>query len=401
MRLVLVVSYLLATPLVAQTKPRARDLGVPFDGTPGPLDAITDVAGVTVGQVTLIRGEGKLVVGEGPVRTGVTAIFPRGSHSPDPVFGGWFTLNGNGEMTGTTWLEENGFLRGPVVISNTISVGTVHDAVIAWALKNLPEADWALPFVAETWDGGLNDIMGFHVTQKDVWEAMDRATSGPVTEGNVGGGTGMVCHEFKGGIGTASRHLSARNGGYMLGVLVQCNYGLRRRLDIVGVPVGKEIPEPLPCYAGHWAYPPREEYRTCDKPGVPRGGDQGSIIVVVATDAPLLPHQLKRIAKRVSLGIGRTGGLGGDSSGDIYIAFSTANPNAADPKNLRTVTMLPNEQIDHLFEATVEATHEAIVNAMVAAETMVGADSLRVPALPHDRLRAALAKYNRLGSAGH
>jgi D-aminopeptidase len=349
-----------------------------------------------VGQVTLISGAGKLVRGEGPVRTGVTAIFPRGNHSPDPVFGGWFTLNGNGEMTGTTWLEENGFLRGPILITNTISVGTVHDAVIAWAIKNLPDADWALPFVAETWDGGLNDILGFHVTQKDVFEAMDRATGGPVTEGNVGGGTGMVCHEFKGGIGTASRKLSAQDGGYTLGVLVQCNYGLRRRLTIAGVPVGKEIPEPLPCFAGHWQYPPRQEYRTCDKPGVPRDGDQGSIIVVVATDAPLLPHQLKRIAKRVSLGVGRTGGLGGDSSGDIYIAFSTANPDAADPHNLRTLTMLPNERIDHLFEATVEATHEAIVNAMVAAETMVGADSLRVPALPHDRLRAALAKYNRL-----
>jgi D-aminopeptidase len=397
MRSYLAVLLLAAPTLAAQTpKPRARDLGVPFDGTPGPLNAITDVAGVTVGQVTLIHGEGKLVRGEGPVRTGVTAIFPRGNHSPDPVFGGWFTLNGNGEMTGTTWLEENGFLRGPVVISNTISVGTVHDAVIAWQIKNVPDADWSLPFVAETWDGGLNDIYGFHVHQQDVFDAMDRATGGPVAEGVVGGGTGMVCHEFKGGIGTASRKLSVKDGGYTLGVLVQCNYGLRRRLTIAGVPVGREIPDPLPCFAGHWQYPPRQEYRTCDKPGVARDGDQGSIIVVVATDAPLLPHQLKRIAKRVSLGIGRTGGLGGDSSGDIYIAFSTANADAADPKNLRTLTMLPNERIDHLFEATVEATHEAIVNAMVAAETTVGADSLRVPALPHDRLRAALAKYNRL-----
>jgi L-aminopeptidase/D-esterase-like protein len=384
-------------PVAAQTpKPRARDLGVPFEGTPGPLDAITDVPGVTVGQVTLIRGEGRLVRGQGPVRTGVTAVFPRGNHAADPVFGGWFALNGNGEMTGTTWLEENGFLRGPVVITNTISVGTVHDAVIQWQIKNVPEADWSLPFVAETWDGGLNDIYGFHVTPQAVFDAMDRATSGPVAEGNVGGGTGMVCHEFKGGIGTASRIVRAGGQRYTLGVLVQCNYGLRRRLSIAGVPVGREIPTPLSCFAGHWTYPPRQEYRTCDKPGVPRDGDQGSIIVIVATDAPLLPHQLKRIAKRVSLGIGRTGGLGGDSSGDIYIAFSTANANAADTKSVRPLTMLPNEEIDHLFEATVEATHESIVNALVAADTMVGADSLRVPALPHDKLRDALAKYNRV-----
>lgn len=375
---------------------RARDLGVPFDGTPGPLDAITDVAGVEVGQVTLISGDGRLVPGQGPVRTGVTAVLPRGAHNGDPVFGGWFTLNGNGEMTGTTWLEENGFLRGPVMITNTNSVGTVHDAVIEWQVKHLPTADWELPIVAETHDGALNDINGFHVTKEDAFRAIESATGGPVTEGNVGGGTGMICHEFKGGIGTASRKVSTRLGDYTVGVLVQCNYGLRRLLTIAGVPVGKEIPEPLPCFAGHWALPPPRERRTCDKPGVPRDGDAGSLIVVVATDAPLLPHQLKRIAKRVSLGVGRMGGLGGDSSGDIYIAFSTANPHAADRTGIRPLEMLPNESIDHLFEATVQGVEESIVNALVAARTMVGADSLRVPALPHDRLRAALAKYNRL-----
>jgi L-aminopeptidase/D-esterase-like protein len=391
----------IATGVGAQQAPapvRARALGVPFDGTPGPLDAITDVAGVEVGQVTLVSGEGRRVAGVGPVRTGVTAILPRGAHDGDPTFGGWFTLNGNGEMTGTTWLEESGFLKGPVLITNTNSVGVVRDAVIEWQVRHLPDADWELPVVAETWDGALNDINGFHVTKADAFAAIESARGGPVSEGDVGGGTGMICHEFKGGIGTASRRLSARQGGYTVGVLVQCNYGLRRLLTIAGVPVGKEIPDPLPCFAGHWALPAEEARRSCDKPGVPRDGDAGSIIVVVATDAPLLPHQLKRIAKRVSLAIGRTGGLGGDSSGDIYIAFSTANPHAADTSGPRPLQMLPNERIDPLFEATVQAVHEAIVNALVAATTMVGADSLRVPALPHDRLRAVLARYNRLAA---
>jgi D-aminopeptidase len=367
---------------------RARDLGVPFDGTPGPLNAITDVAGVTVGQVTIIKGEGKRVPGVGPVRTGITAIFPRGNHNPDPTFAGWFTLNGNGEMTGTTWLDESGFLKGPVLITNTNSVGVVRDAVIEWSVKNVPDADWELPVVAETWDGGLNDIDGFHVTKQDAFAAIEAARPGPVEEGAVGGGTGMICHEFKGGIGTASRHLSAKSGGYTVGVLVQCNYGLRRLLTIAGRPVGKEIPLPLPCFAGHGVNPAAEARRGCDKPGVPRDGDAGSIIVVVATDAPLLPHQLRRIAKRVALGVGKTGGLGGDSSGDIFVAFSTANPHAADSSGTPQLVMLPNEHMDHLFEATIQAVQEAIVNALVAARTMTGADSLRVPALPHDRLRA-------------
>ena len=380
-----------AGTLAAQSpvRPRARDLGIPFDGAPGPLNAITDVAGVTVGHSTIIRGQGKLVVGQGPVRTGVTAVFPRGAANGDPVFGAWFTLNGNGEMTGTTWLEESGFLAGPVMITNTHSVGIVRDAVIEWLVRKGFEFDWSLPVVAETWDGSLNDINGFHVTKQHAFAALDSARGGAVTEGNVGGGTGMICNQFKGGIGTASRRLPADRGGYTVGVLVQCNYGSRARLSIAGVPVGQEIADLMPCYDSI--------------PGAPRDGracspdaDRGSIIIVIATDAPLLPHQLKRIAKRASLGVGRLGGLGGNPSGDIFVAFSTANAGAAKPDATVAVTMLPNERITPLFEATVQATEEAIVNAMVAAETMVGINGMRVYALPHERLRAALRKYNRL-----
>jgi len=374
--------------LCAQNRPRARALGIPFDGTPGPLNAITDVAGVTVGQSTIIAGQGKLVVGQGPVRTGVTAIFPRGAANGDPVFGGWFTLNGNGEMTGTTWLEESGFLAGPVMITNTHSVGIVRDAVIEWLVKKGFEFDWSLPIVAETWDGSLNDINGFHVTKQHVFAALDSAHGERVVEGNVGGGTGMICNQFKGGIGTSSRRLPAERGGYTVGVLVQCNYGSRGRLSIAGVPVGQEIPDLLPCYD---AVPGlTTPGRRCAE------GEKGSIIIVIATDAPLLPHQLKRIAKRAALGVGRLGGTGGNTSGDIFVAFSTANPGAAKPDANVSVTMLPNERISPLFEATIQATEEAIVNAMVAAETMTGADGLKVYALPHDRLRAALRKYNRL-----
>jgi L-aminopeptidase/D-esterase-like protein len=372
---------------VADAQQRARSLGVPFDGTPGALNAITDVAGVTVGHATIIAGQGKLVVGQGPVRTGVTAVFPRGASNGDPVFGGWFTLNGNGEMTGTTWLEESGFLAGPVLITNTHSVGVVRDAVIEWLVQKGFEFDWSLPVVAETWDGTLNDINGFHVTKQHVSQALDSARGGPVAEGNVGGGTGMICNAFKGGIGTASRRLAADRGGYTLGVLVQCNYGSRARLSIAGVPVGQEIPDLLPCYDAAVA---AGTGRLC------ADGDKGSIIIVVATDAPLLPHQLKRIAKRAALGVGRLGGTGGNPSGDIFIAFSTANPGAAKPDASVSVTMLPNERISPLFEATIQATEEAIVNAMVAAETMTGANGMRVYRLPHDRLRAALRKYNRL-----
>ena len=357
-------------------KPRARDLGVPFDGTPGPNNAITDVKGVEVGFTTLIAGSGKLVVGNGPVRTGVTAIHPRGKDSSDAVFAAWFTLNGNGEMTGTTWLDDSGFLAGPVMITNTHSVGIVRDTVIAWELKHHPpevEDWWSLPVVAETWDGWLNDINGFHVHAEDAVHALDTAHSGLVEEGNVGGGTGMICNEFKGGTGTSSRVLDAKAGGYTVAVLVQCNYGVRSQLRIAGVPVGKEIP---------------------DKPVY--GEDVGSIIVIVATDAPLIPTQLKRVARKVSLGLGRDGSLSGNDSGDIFLAFSTANPGAAGTKGLHQLTMLPNDSLDPIFLATVQATEEAVVNAMVAAETMKGIDDHEVIALPHDRLREVLKKYNRL-----
>jgi D-aminopeptidase len=359
-----------------QTKPRARDLGVPFDGTTGPLNAITDIEGVEVGHTTLISGSGALKVGVGPVRTGVTAILPRGKHSNDPVFAGWFTLNGNGEMTGTTWVEDSGFLEGPVMITNTHSVGVVRDAVIAWRVQH-GRADaegywWSLPVVAETWDGYLNDINGFHVKSEDVFHALDTAHGGPVEEGNVGGGTGMICNEFKGGIGTSSRVLDAKHGGYTVGVLVQCNYGFRDQLRIAGVPVGREIP-------GH-VY---EE-------------DTGSIIVVVGTNAPLIPTQLKRVARRVSLGLGRNGSYSGDGSGDIFIAFSTANPGASGAKGLHQITMMTNDDLDPVFLATVQATEEAVVNAMIAAETMTGINNHTVRALPHDRLQEILKKYNRL-----
>src|SRR5437016_9832361 len=321
----------------AQTKPRSRDLGVPFDGAPGPLNAITDVKGVEVGHTTLISGDGPLKVGLGPVRTGVTALLPRGKDSKDPVFAGWFTLNGNGEMTGTTWVEESGFLDGPVMITNTHSVGVVRDAVIAWRVKHGPPDEdgywWSLPVVAETWDGYLNDINGFHVKPEHVFHALDSAHSGPVEEGNVGGGTGMVCNEFNGGIGTASRVLNTKQGRYTVGVLVQCNYGRRDQLRIAGVPVGREI----------------QEQRT-------RKDDVGSIIVVVATDAPLIPTQLKRLAKRVSLGLGRNGSFASDGSGDIFIAFSTANPGAAGAKGLHQLAMLPNQRLNTIFLATVQAT---------------------------------------------
>jgi L-aminopeptidase/D-esterase-like protein len=366
----------------AQTKPRARDLGVPFDGTPGRNNAITDVQGVEVGHTTLISGQGKLVVGKGPVRTGVTAIHPRGKTARDAVFAAWFTLNGNGEMTGTTWVDDSGFLNGPVMITNTHSVGVVRDAVIAWKVKRgEPDMEgywWSLPVVAETWDGYLNDINGFHVHPEDAWHALDTAHSGPVEEGNVGGGTGMICNEFKGGIGTSSRVLDAKAGGYTIGVLVQCNYGDRGQLRIAGINVGREIPE-------HTVWK----------------DDVGSIIVIVATDAPLIPTQLKRVAKKVSLGLGRDGSYSGDGSGDIFLAFSTANRDAdkqgsIGAKGLRSLTMLPNDSLDPIFLATVQATEEAVVNAMVAAETMKGIDDHEVIALPHDRLRQVLKKYNRL-----
>lgn len=365
--------------MIAQTKPRARDLGVLFDGTPGALNAITDVKGIEVGHSTIIRGAGKLQVGVGPVRTGVTAILPRGKQSNVPVFAGWFSLNGNGEMTGTTWLEESGLLEGPVMITNTHSVGVVRDAVIKWQLKQYSQTAqmWGLPVVAETWDGYLNDINGFHVKDEHAFEALNNARSGAVAEGSVGGGTGMICHEFKGGIGTASRKLNAQQGGFTVGVLVQANYGLRQQLRIAGVPVGEEITD-----------------------GTFRPRETGSIIIVVATDAPLLPHQLKRLARRAALGLARNGSTAGNGSGDIFIAFSTANEEAGKQAKIAPALVLPNEQMNPLFTATVQATEEAIINALVAAETMTGIDDHKVIALPHDRLQQVLKKYNRLGTQG-
>jgi L-aminopeptidase/D-esterase-like protein len=359
----------------ADKKPRARDLGVPFDGTPGAANAITDVTGVEIGHTTLIIGDGALKVGVGPVRTGVTAILPRGKESADPVFAGWTSLNGNGEMTGTTWIEESGFLEGPVMLTNTSSVGLVRDAVVKYYTQRARQQQaWLLPVVAETYDGYLSDTHGFHVKEKHVFEALDSARGGAVAEGNVGGGTGMTCFEFKGGIGTSSRKLDGKQGGYTVGVLVQANFGVRPQLQIAGVPVGKEITE-----------------------GAYRTRESGSIIIVLATDAPLLPHQLKRLARRAALGLARTGSVAGNGSGDIFLAFSTANPGTARAEGTAALTMLPNERVNPLFEATVQATEEAIVNALVAAETMTGRDGHKVIALPHDRLRDVLKKYNRLG----
>ncbi len=358
------------------SKPRARELGVPFEGTPGSLNAITDVQGVAVGHTTLISGEGKLIVGKGPIRTGVTAIQPRGK-DPESVFAAWFSLNGCGEMTGTTWLEESGFLNGPVMITNTLSVSIVRDATIQWGASHI--SSWfSLPVVAETWDGTLNDIRGLHVKSEDVSAALDHAAGGPVAEGNVGGGTGMICHDFKGGIGTASRRLSKVEGGFTVGVLVQANHGDRDNLRIAGVPVGREISD--------------LESEVHSEPE----GTSSSIIAVVATDCPLLPHQLKRLAKRVPLGVGRAGGMGETFSGDIFVAFSTASLGEQDARGIHQVPMFPNHKMDPLLKATVQATEEAIVNALVAAETMRGINGNMVYAIPHDRLKDVLRKYNRL-----
>jgi D-aminopeptidase len=362
---------------------RARDIGIPLEGTPGKFNAITDVAGVEVGYTTLIDGEGALKVGEGPVRTGVTAILPRGHGSlNDPVYAGFFSLNGNGEMTGTAWLEESGFLEGPIIITNTHSVGVARDAVIAWRIKH-GAADktgywWSLPVVAETWDGWLNDINGFHVKAQDVAHALDTAHGGAIEEGSVGGGTGMICYEFKGGTGTASRKIDIRVSkdasprSFVVGVFLQANFGRRPQLTIAGIPVGREIPG--------------EVYKE----------ESGSCIAVVATDAPLLPNQLKRLARRVSLGLARTGTVSGNGSGDLFVAFSTANPNVVNPDQVtHDVQTIPNDLMDPLFIGVVQATEEAVVNALIDNQSMTGRDNHRVEALPHDRMRKLLAKYNR------
>lgn len=374
----------IAIPGTTPQKERARDLGIPFDGTPGPLNAITDVSGVLVGHTTIISGSGKLQVGQGPVRTGVTAVLPRGKDSlSNPVFAAWFAQNGNGEMTGTTWVEESGFLEGPVMITNTHSVGVVRDAVIRWRVAQAGADStgyfWSLPVVGETWDGWLNDINGFHVKPEHALHALDTAHAGAVDEGSVGGGTGMICNGYKGGIGTSSRRLDVKDGGYTVGVLVQCNYGTRDNLRIAGINVGREIPAPEP-----YAFIPSDI------------AELGSIIVIVATDAPLLSHQLKRLAHRVTLGLGRNGSISGNGSGDIFIAFSTANSGAASADHVVDLKMLPNDSLDPVFRATVEATEEAVVNAMLAAQDMSGIDDHHVIALPHAALRAVLKKYNRL-----
>jgi L-aminopeptidase/D-esterase-like protein len=385
------------TSALGAQKPRARDLALPIGGTPGRLDAITDVPGVEVGSTTLVSGNGPLVQGKGPVRTGVTVVHPRGKGNPDPVFAAWFSLNGNGEMTGTTWIEESGMLEGPIAITNTHSVGVVRDAIIQWEIsqKNVLQP-WWLPVVAETYDGSLNDINGMHVKPEHVFSALDKASSELPEEGAVGGGTGMICHGFKGGIGTASRRLTDAQGGYTIGVLVQCNYGSRRDLRIAGVPVGEEIPDLLPCSAAP-APPPNARRCGAAGPGTREERELGSIIVVVATDAPLMPHQLQRLATRVALGIGRQGGFGSNGSGDIFVAFSTANPGAwASTPPVKSVQMLPNDRISPLFYATVQATEAAITNALLAAETMTGVNDFRVYAMPVDRMLAAMRKYNRL-----
>jgi D-aminopeptidase len=379
------LSVLADTDLQTQGKPRARELGIPFDGVPGPLNAITDVAGVEVGLTTLISGDGPLKVGSGPVRTGVTAILPRGKTSKDQVFAGWFSLNGNGEMTGTTWIEEAGFLEGPILITNTHSVGLARDASIKWSVERGQTSQaWSLPVVAETYDGFLNDINGFHVKPEHVFAALDGARSGRVAEGNVGGGTGMSCYGFKCGTGTSSRKVDARFGGFTVGVLVQANHGARQLLRVAGVPVGQEIPQSASARAANPA-------ALADALG-----EVGSIIIVVATDAPLLPHQLKRIARRATLGLARTGSVASNGSGDIFLAFSTANPGAASARDAAQVSMMSNVRIGAVFEATVQATEEAIVNALVAAETMTGVDGHKLEAISHDALRQALRKYNRL-----
>ena len=394
---VVVASTWIVAPPAAAQQVRARDLGIPFEGTTGPLNAITDLGGVEVGHATIIRGDGRLVRGQGPVRTGVTAIFPRGKVGISEVMAGWWSLNGNGEMTGTTWVEESGFLGGPLMITNTHSVGAVHEATIDFAVKQGKSFLWSLPVVAETWDGFLNDINGFHVRAEHVRDAIAAARNGPVVEGSVGGGTGMICNGFKGGIGTSSRVVQVGDTTYTVGVLLQCNYGRRSQLRLAGIPwmLAPQPMEPAPCYTMD---PPEGADRFPRCSGATSGEDpaeRGSIIIVVGTDAPMLPHQLKRVARRAGLGIGRVGGIGGNSSGDIFIAFSTANPGASTDTGTVTVRMLANDANNPIFEGTIQAVEEAILNSMVAARDMVGADGLRIPALPHDKVRALLTAQGR------
>jgi D-aminopeptidase len=399
--------------LAAETTPRARDLGVPFDGTPGPLNAITDVAGVEVGFKTLISGEGAVVRGAGsiggPVRTGVTAIFPRGRADARGVFAGFFAGNGNGDMTGTHWVEEGGVLETPILITGTGSVGVVRDAAFKWLADHRPGYFW-YPLVAETADVPLNDMAGQHVTVQDTLDAMDSARGGPVAEGNVGGGTGMMCNGFKGGTGTASRRLTAAEGSYTVGVLVQCNYGSANMLRIAGIPVAREMDLQGPCVAQHLAPPQQRrgsDADVCDPKKLALADDineehRGSIIIVIATDAPLTAEQLKRLARRGTAGLGRLGSILADGSGDIFIAFSTANAGVDDGNwhaagdKPAAVARLPNAAINPLFTATIEGVEEAVINAMIAARTMTGANYWTVSALPHRQLQDVLRRHNLL-----
>ena len=392
----LVIAISVSASAQAKDNIRARDLGIPFAGTTGPLNAITDVTGLEVGQVTVIKGKGTLDVGKGPIRTGVTAILPRGKNSTSPVFGGWFTLNGSGEMTGTTWIEERGVIDGPILITNTHSVGVVRDAAVSWMVDKGWAADWHAPLVAETYDGGLNDINGFHVTKAHALDALGKAKGGKVVEGVVGGGTGMICNGFKGGIGTASRQYQVGSQSYTLGVLVQCNYNWSRNdLTIAGKEVGKRLKADPNCFTDsrikrhfgdYWPY--------CDSLTVsstqPDYARDGSIIIIIATDAPLLPHQLRRVAKRPSLALGRLGTVSNAGSGDIFLAFSTAANEQLSENKISNIKMFPNNHLSTVFRATVDATEEAIINAMVAADTVIGINGLKLVAIPNDELEALM-----------
>jgi len=401
------------SPAPRSPEPRARDLGVPFDGTPGRFNAITDVAGVEVGFKTLISGEGRLVIGKGPVRTGVTAIFPRGKAGTKSVFAGYFAGNGNGDMTGTHWIEESGLLETPILITNTGSVGVVRDAAVAWMVRHGHYGKFWYPVAAETADWPLNDIRGQHVTTQDAWDALDSAASGPLLEGNVGGGTGMVCNGFKGGTGTSSRVLEAKDGGYAVGVLVQCNYGRRELLRVAGIPVAREMTVQPRCVE-KMLDPPARDWDDSIAPVCSaklaaatddiQQSDHGSIIVIVATDAPLTPDQLKRLARRVSVGLGRVGAIESDGSGDIFLAFSTANAGADEGNSAEPPFTTPNASVERLqswklnplLAAVVQATDESVINALVAAKTMTGADYWVISALPHDQLQEILRKHGMM-----
>jgi D-aminopeptidase len=408
---VVAASFSCAAGAASDGAVRARGLGVPFEGTPGTNNAITDVPGVEVGQVTHVSGDGPMKIGTGPIRTGVTVVLPRGRGSADSVYGGFFDLNGNGELTGQSYLQDFGVVIGPIGISNTNAIGQVYAGIQKWTQDKFGLA--TTPVVAETWDGRLNDIGGFHVQPTDAIAAIEAARTGPVTEGNVGGGTGMVCFGFKGGIGTSSRKVSVEGKDYVVGVLVQCNTGDRETLRIAGAPVGPELSSTwLPCYDP--ALSAADKQPKCKNEAAGNGArngassdagdaghpppDVGSIIIVVATNAPLLPVQLNRIARRAALGMGRLGSYSGNQSGDLMMSFTTASAAANDPDQIHpsAITPLASDRLDPLFKAVVEATEESVVNALVAAQTMTGIDGYRFYGLPHAQLRAILKHYGRL-----